>query len=157
MKILIAFYSRTGTCRKLAEAMRSQLSCDMEEIVDLKDRKGAIGFFVSCKDAALKHATEIKPPQKQPSDYDLVILGTPVWTGTISCAMRAYLTQFKDMFKSVAFFCTTRDSGIQSAFDNMQVLCGKAPIGTLGLKQKEVVKNLFSEKLSAFIKNIESK
>lgn len=157
MKILIAFYSRSGVSRKVAEAMQRQLSCDMEEIIDLKDRKGALGFIVSCKDAALRHATEIKPPQKQPGDYDLVILGTPVWANTMSCAMRTYLTKFKDQFKSVAFFCTTGNSGIKSAMDDMQALCGKPPIAALGLKQKEVTKNLFGDKLAEFLKGIEGK
>ena len=157
MKILIAFYSRTGVTRKLAEVMQSLLSCDFEEIIDTKERGGALGFVVSCKDAALKHTTEIKPAAKQPGDYDIVILGTPVWANTMSCAMRTYITQFKEQFKSVAFFCTTGNSGIKAAFEGVQALCGKPPVATLGLKQKEVTKNLFREQLVEFVKVLEGK
>ena len=41
MKILVAYYSRTGTTRKVAETIAGILKCDIEEVLDKKSRFGA--------------------------------------------------------------------------------------------------------------------
>ena len=150
MKALVVFYSRTGITRKVAEYLKETLQCDLEELIDLKDWKGPIGFIVSGKDSLMKKQADIKQVQKNPGDYDLVILGTPVWAGTMSCAIRTYLRQQKDKFKGAAFFCTTRGSGIQSTFKHMEKDCGKAPLATLGLKTAQVKKAKFMNEVSQF-------
>ena len=43
MKILIAYYSRTGVTRKIAEKLKEKLGCDIEEIESVKDRSGMGG------------------------------------------------------------------------------------------------------------------
>lgn len=42
LSILIAFYSRTGRTKKIAELISNRLNCDYEEIVDMKKRTGRI-------------------------------------------------------------------------------------------------------------------
>jgi flavodoxin len=154
MKTLVVFYSRTGITRKVAESIRENLKCDLEELVDLKERKGPIGFLVSCKDGFMKKLTEIKQVQKDPGDYDLVILGTPVWAGTMSCAVRTYIQQNKDKFKSIAFFCTAGGGGMDSTVKDMEQKCGKKTPATLKLKTKEVIKNQFQDRLAEFIQKV---
>lgn len=154
MKTLVVFYSRTGITRKVAESIKETLKCDLEELVDLKDRKGPIGFVVSCKDGFMKKLADIKQVQKDPGDYDLIVLGTPVWAGTMSCAMRTFLRQQKDKFKSAAFFCTTGGSGISSTFKHMEKECGKTPLATLGLKTAQVKKGKFMDEVSQFVSNL---
>jgi len=154
MKFLIVFYSRTGVTKKVAGAIQSLLGCDTEEIIDLKKRRGFLGFIISCKDAMLKKKTPIKPPEKDPSAYDLIIIGTPVWAWTMSCAVRTYIMQNRTKFKNVAFFCTAGESGITSTFRRMEELSGKKPISVLGLTSKEVVKNQSKDKIQEFIKSL---
>ncbi|MBE3088681.1 MAG: flavodoxin family protein, partial [Actinobacteria bacterium] len=43
--ILVVYYSRTGTTRKVAEYITKQLGADMEEIIDMKKRSGIWGFL----------------------------------------------------------------------------------------------------------------
>jgi flavodoxin len=43
MKTLVVYYSRTGTTRKVAEAIAGILRCDIEEVVDTKKRSGILG------------------------------------------------------------------------------------------------------------------
>ena len=51
-KTLVAYYSRTGTTKKVGEAIAKALKADIDEIIDLKKRSGAIGWVVSGKDAS---------------------------------------------------------------------------------------------------------
>jgi flavodoxin len=150
-RALVAYYSRTGTTRKVAEAIAGMLQCDVEEVVDTKDRAGVGGFLQSGKDAMLKKLTVIREPAKSPRDYDLVIIGTPVWAWTMATPVRTYISRYADQFKAVAFFLTTGGTGIQRTLQHMEELCGKKPQAVLGLKMDKVLKADPTPQIKAFV------
>ena len=154
MKILVIYYSRTGTTRKIAEKLSADLSADIEEIIDTKDRSGAMGYIFSGRDSMKKRLTEIKPLEKNLSEYDLILIGTPIWAWTVSVPVRTFLEKYKDNLKRVAFFCTMGGSGDKKAFSEMEKISGKKPTAVLALTTKEVVQNNFAEKLGEFQKQI---
>ena len=117
MKTLIVFYSITGTTRKVAHEIQKLLKADEEELID-KNRSGPVGYLQAGKEATLEKLTEIKPIQKDPKKYDLVIIGTPIWAYNMCSAIRTYLTEKK--LKKVAFFCTMDNSGDDRTFKKMQ-------------------------------------
>ena len=149
-KCLVVYYSRTGTTRRVAEALAQKLGADIEEIVDRKKRAGVLGFIVSGKDAHLRRLTQIEEPRRDPAAYDLVVIGTPVWAARMTCAVRTYISQFKDRLPAVAFFLTTGRMGIESTFKDMTEACGKAPVARLGLRQKQVRRGTWQEPVGAF-------
>jgi flavodoxin len=134
-KILVTWYSRDGHTRKVGKEIAKQLNADYDEIIDLKSRKGIVGWLGGGKDALFKKPTSIKV-KKNPKTYDLVIIGTPNWVGTMTPAVRQYLAQHKN-FKKVAFFATF--GGNQgNIFKDMKKMSNKIPLATLGLKDKSV-------------------
>jgi flavodoxin len=157
MKTLIVYYSRTGTTKKAAEAIAKTLKAGIEEIVDMKKRSGWQNYLSSGRDALRKKLTEIRPIKNNPKNYDMIILGTPIWAGRMAPAVRTYISQNKKAFKRVAFFCTMGGSGDKSAFKDMQESAGKKPEATLTLMTKEVANNDFSEKLGRFRSQILAK
>lgn len=154
MKTLIIFYSRTGITRKVAEKIAGALPCDSEEIFDAKDRSGAAGFFWAGRDATYKNLTVLQPIARDPAQYDLVILGTPVWAFTVSTPMRTYIYQNKNKFKAVAFFCTENLSGGPRTFHEMKKLCGKKPLAVLELLAKEIIRGEGADKIKTFVDEI---
>jgi len=154
MKTLVVYYSRTGTTRIVAEAAAKALGADIEEIRDLKNRKGPLGFVISCKDGGMKKTAEIEPLEKDPANYDMVLIGTPVWANSMSCAVRTWFRQKKDALSKLAFFSTTRVSGIETCFRDMEAEGGKSPVAVLGLTAKKVWKKRFQEKLDAFLEQL---
>ena len=152
MKTLVVYYSRTGTTKKVAQDISKILKCDKEEIQDIKSRKGVIGYLISGREAMTKKLAEIKETKKDPSKYDLVIIGTPVWAYNMSSPVRTYIT--KNKFKKIAFFCTMGGSGDKPTFKKMEELCNKKPKATLTLKTKEVMDNKHIEKLKEFLKSL---
>ena len=154
MKILVAFYSRSGKTKKVAEAISEILKCDKEEIFDTKNRRGIPGFLSSGSDANLRRLTAIKEIKNNPSLYDLVIIGTPIWSSNISTPIRTYLSLHKDDFKKVAFFCTRLGSDTEKVFVDMRNLSQKTPIALLELTSREVVRDQYMEKVKEFIKNL---
>lgn len=154
MKTLIVFYSRTGLTRKIAQGLVGLLKCDIEEIADMKERRGAIGNLIACKDAANKKLTDIAQVKLDPGLYDLVIIGTPVWAFTMACAVRTYITLNKNKFKQVAFFATQGGMGDKSTYSDMENLCAQKPRAELTLNAKEITRGIYLPKLQEFIKKL---
>ena len=156
MKTLIAFYSRTGTTRKVAKSLARILKCDIEEIIDTKDRSGASGYMQAGKEATLETKAKIKPLKKSPAKYDLVIIGTPVWAWNMSAPIRTYISENKRYLKDVAFFCTFMGSGGLRTITKMKQLSGKKPIAHFIAKTGYIIKNDFSKQLKEFAIKLKS-
>ncbi|MGD2174054.1 MAG: flavodoxin [Candidatus Brocadiaceae bacterium] len=152
---LIVFYSRTGTTGKVARAIAEATGGELEKIRDKKNRGGILGWLGAAKDAVLRRSTEIEPADYDPGDYDLVVIGTPVWAMTVSCAVRAYLTRYRERLPEVAFFLTTGSSGIEKTFQHMEEECGKAPVARLALTTKAVRRDRHVEEVRAFVDRLE--
>ena len=128
-KILVVYYSRTGNTKKLAQKLAQKSLADIDEIVDLQNRSGVLGFLKGGRDAFRKKRTEINY-DKNPENYDVVVIGTPVWVGTMAPAVKSYLE--KHALKNVAFFCTYGGQPANT-FKDMQSLTTK-PVAVLGVK-----------------------
>jgi flavodoxin len=151
MKTLVTFYSRTGLTKKVAEAIREKLNCEVEEIIDTKNRRGPLGYMMSGRDAMSKKETLIKETIYKPGDYDMVIIGTPVWAWNVSAPVRTYLNKFKGSFKKTAFFCTMEGSGHEKTFAEMENICGVKPEKTWAITDKEILSGSFVSKIEEFI------
>jgi menaquinone-dependent protoporphyrinogen IX oxidase len=147
---LVVFYSRSGHTKKVAESIASTLQCDIDELVDQKKRGGVIGYIKSGRDAMRKQETEIREVRKNPGDYDLVIIGTPIWGGRMTPAIRTYLTRYRDSLKGVAFFCTSGNGKSQKGFPEMEELSGKAPVATFEVSTADVNRDLYEDAVASF-------
>ncbi|VVB77665.1 NAD(P)H dehydrogenase (quinone) [uncultured archaeon] len=156
MKTLVVFYSRNGTTKKVAEDISKRLRADIDEIIDLKNRKGVIGWLTSGRDAMKKNLTQIKET-KDPKKYDLVIIGSPVWAGSVSPGVRTFLEKNKGNFKKVIFFCTTGGGNPGKTFIQMSEIIKKKPIKTIFFKTSEVKKEPYFEELIKFLVDIRNK
>ena len=72
----------------------------------------------------------------------------------MSVPVRTYLTENKDRFKNVAFFCTMGGSKEGKVFSEMEEVIEKGSRTTLALRTREVVKEEFLEKVEKFVVEI---
>jgi len=104
LKSLVVYYSRTGNARFVAETIAAEIGADVEEVIDLKKRSGTF-VLISSGFAALRgKETKIAPTKKSLAGYDLVIVGTPVWAGRPTPAIRTFLKKNDLSGKKVAVF-----------------------------------------------------
>lgn len=155
MKTLVAYYSRTGITRKVAEALAERLDADIEELRDTKDRSGPLGWIAAAKDAATKQLVPIEPVKQDPSAYELVLIGTPVWAGTMAAAVRTYLAEMSAKLPRVAFVCTF-GGGPGHALADMQEVTGRTPVATLAQKAGLIKKDAHLPELSAFVETLQA-
>ncbi|MFH0978927.1 MAG: flavodoxin [Candidatus Woesearchaeota archaeon] len=145
-KSLVVYYSRTGTTKKVAKDLARLLKADQEQIVDTVDHTGFLGYLRASYESAMKKSTIIRF-RKDPSKYDLVVVGTPIWSFTVSSPVRTYLKHNK--FNRIAFFCTMGGSGDKRAFTEMESV-SKKPIAVLGLRQSDVLSSSAVAQIKAF-------
>jgi len=151
-RFLIVYYSRSGTTRKVAEALAAALSCDIEEIVEPRGRAGPFGAMRSALEAILRRPAPIAATKLNPLSYDLVIVGTPVWAWSVSSPVRAFLAANKSRLPDVAFFCSLGNSGHESAFAQMRSLAGKTPRAKGVFVERDVKAGTFAPQLADFVK-----
>lgn len=154
MKTLLVYYSRTGTTKKAALKIAEALSCESEEIKDVKSRAGVIGYLKSGREAMLKKLPLIAASKHDPKDYDLLIIGTPVWAAALSSPVRTYLTKEKDKIKKFALFITQGGRGAENVIKDVESIIGHYGEAALVLSTKEVVADLAKGKIDSFIKAI---
>jgi flavodoxin len=152
MKTLVVYYSRTGYTRTVAEAMAKKLGCDIEEIVDKKKRKGVVGSASAYMRPKAK--TTIKEMEHNLKDYDLVIVGTPIWWYSSTPAANAFLTKYKQQIKNAAFFYTCGADRNHTTIPDMEQQLGKPPVATLGVEDRAIKSGGFKQKLDKFISGI---
>jgi flavodoxin len=121
VKSLVLYYSRTGNAKFVAETIAAELGSDIEEVVDLKSREGKLGWISAGRDASSGKGTRIAPTKKVPYDYDLVIIGTPVWAWGPTSAIRTYLSNNDLSGKKVALFFTF-DHNLRQAVEKTKAL-----------------------------------
>ena len=90
-KALTVFYTRTGNTRLVAETIRNEFDCDLQEIKDLKDRSGIKGFIVGMIDVKTKKSTRINPEKVDLDEYDLIIICSPTWGMRLTPAITGFM------------------------------------------------------------------
>ncbi len=152
-KALVVYYSLSGDTRKIAEKLASKLDCDIEEIVDKTKRSGFIGFIKSGYQAYRRKIVSIEKPAENPADYDIVILGTPVWAGTITPAVRTYITANADSIEKVAFFCSIAGNKDKKTFRVLEEITGQNPVAKLTVTDKDRSRG-YNESVDDFVDKI---
>lgn len=154
-RTLVVQYSRTGTTRRAAAEIARVLGADLEDIVDRTPRQGVLGYLRSSVEAGLRLRARIAVAARDPGQYDLVVVGTPIWNASVSSPVRAYLAQHAPRIKNVAFFCTCGGRWGERAFRQMTRLSGLDPTAVLVLRQRDVVHGDVEAPIARFAKEIE--
>lgn len=138
MRALVVFYSRSGNTRLVAHRLAQLLGCDVDEIQTRTLRSGVFGYLRCLAEALAKHPAAILPSRVRPDDYDLVIVGTPVWASSSSSPVRAYLKAHRDQIHKVALFCTLGGAGEGKAFREMERTLRRSAVGHCAIFEREI-------------------
>lgn len=149
-KVLVAYYSRTGSNKLVAEAIARKLKADIDEIISLKNYSGLIGWIRAGYNASKEKQVMINT-QENPESYDLVIVGSPNWAGKMANPMLSYLS--KNKFKKIAFFSVCGSGQPQKTPKQLKDR-NLDPISMLFLKEKEVKDGTYHKKITDFCKNL---
>lgn len=119
VKVLVVYYSRTGNTRFVAEKIAEQLGADVCEVIDKKNRNGRLAFVTGGYESIRKKLTKIEVSITV-DDYDLIIIGSPVWANGITPAIRTFIQQNDFSNKQIVCFVTLKGEDPKKALDNMK-------------------------------------
>lgn len=116
-KVLVLYYSQTGTTETVAQEISTRLGADIEKIVVETPYDGN---FQETIDRCLKEREggilpEILPVKADLKAYDVIFLGYPVWFGTYAPPVAAFLNSADLAGKKVVPFCTFGSGGLDSS------------------------------------------
>ena len=149
MKTLVIYYTRTGNTKFIAETIAAELGSEIEEVVDLKNRQGKLSFMPAGRDAMRGKETEIAQTKRTPTDYDLIIIGQPIWAGNPTPAIRTYVNKNDLSGKKVAIFFS--DINLGKAVEKTKALMpnstfvGELALSAKALENKEETKKKIDE------------
>lgn len=108
VKALVVFYSLEGNTKFIAEIIAKELKADLLALKPQKEisSKGFMRFVWGGKQVLMKEKPHLLPLKKNASDYDLIIIGTPVWNFSFSPTIRSFFSQVKLKNKKIALFCS---------------------------------------------------
>lgn len=137
-RTLVVFHSRSGRTRRVGRMIAARLKADVEEIAFAGSARQAPGYVGCALRALAGCAASVKPARHDPAQYDLVVIGTPVWCWSLPSPVRGWLKAHALGPARVSFFCTMGGSGAARVFAQLQEACGKRARATLALTEAQV-------------------
>ena len=136
MKAIVVYYSLDGNTKIIADAIAEEMDCEFLRLVPKKDvpNKGVMKYFWGGKQVTLKEKPELLPYDKNLNEYDLIIIGSPVWAGSFVSVFNTFFSEVFINNKKVALFCTYMGSEGKTFINFKNKLEGNDIIGQIGFK-----------------------
>jgi Flavodoxin len=151
-KVLVAYYSRTGNTARVACELARMLGADVEVLRDPDLGAGFLATLRASIDALREKPAKLGDLSFDPRKYALTIVGTPVWAGKMSPAVRAYLQRFGSELDHVALFVTSGSTPASKIVLAAEPLLRQQPDAFIGFDARNLAdQRLFDEKLALFV------
>lgn len=154
-KKLVAYFSASGTTRKIAEMIASAAEADLYEIMpkqpyskaDLNwmDKKSRSSVEMSDK----KSRPEITGADVEIDKYDEIILGFPIWWYVAPTIINSFLESYDFSGKKIVLFATSGGSGFGNTADELKASAEGAMI-----KEGKVFNKATKQEIEEWVKHI---
>jgi len=107
VKTLVVFYSLDGNTRSIAKTIQQKLDADIVELRLKKpiNQKSFLKYFLGGMQVVFRSRPQLLPMGKDPRDYQLIFIGTPVWAGNFVPAFSTFFSSVELKKKKIALFC----------------------------------------------------
>jgi flavodoxin len=153
LKTLIACYSFTGNSLAVAEELQKNINADITRIEPVNDR----WYVIKAVHAYLEKKWPIKPCTTDLSDYDFLVVCSPVWASRTPPAVNQYLAELENVAgKKFAALVTMGGNGSQIATTQITMALesqGMEFVDELQLTGNELKSGEWSVQVEEFAKN----
>jgi len=126
MNIVVLFFSRTGTSKRVATKIAEGLKLKPIEITDDKNWKGILGYIKGGYYSSTNKSVNIKV-NGDFKDADEYVVVSPLWAGGPTPTVREFLKQVP--LNKVNLVLTCKGSNIESALLKYETSVGKLKAG----------------------------
>jgi len=150
-KTLVVYYSDSGNTRKVAEYIAKASGADVEAVRTTVFGHGFWSYLKKGWYSLRQRVIPINPSFHDPSKFEVVIVGAPIWAGHVANPIRSYLATHAGNLPKVAFFVTMGGSGADNALREMRQISGLHPLAELEISERDRKKNQDISKMDDFI------
>lgn len=131
-KVLVAYYSATGSTEKVAKILAEHTGADIFEITpkdeytdeDLDWTDESSRVFAEHDNPDGRHVELVTTEVENFSDYDTVFIGYPIWWGIAAWPVDDFVKENDFSGKRVIPFCTSASSGLGESGDLLAGMAG---------------------------------
>lgn len=125
MKTLLVYYSYTGNTKIIVDIIKEKVDCDVVELKPKtpfleEDYQAIVDKYQSNESS--KESVEIEDINVDLSNYDKVIIGTPVWWYTITPVLREFLKN-NDLSNKEVYAFATNAGWLGRTFKEIESYC----------------------------------
>ncbi|MDO4365083.1 MAG: flavodoxin, partial [Clostridia bacterium] len=135
-RVLTVYFSATGNTKSLAEKVANVANSDIVEIIPETLYTSA---DLNYSDSNCRANQEQNDPNARPKiantisnieDYDVIILGYPIWWSTMPKIINTFLETYDLSVKTIMPFCTSGSSGIATSVSAIKGICTNSTVTT---------------------------
>ena len=129
-KVLVLYYSETGTTKTVAQEIQKQIGADIEGIEAVVPYSGNFQETIQRGQREIQSGEmpAIKPLKSAIADYDVIFLGYPIWFGTYANPIITLVKEQDFAGKTIVPFCTFGSGGLNTSADALTKALPKAKI-----------------------------
>lgn len=155
MRTLVVFYSRTGNTRAVAREIAGALDARIDEIRAPGFGPGVGGALRALLLALRGRPASIEGLRYDPAEFDLVVVGGPVWAAHMAAPVGTYLRERRAALSRVAFFLTFKGQDADPAFKEMAEAAGQKPLQSASIRAAEIKRGQTAGAIKGFLARLE--
>ena len=134
MKGILVYFSLNGHTRYVAKEIAQRLGLETLELETVKDYpKGKFAQFFFCgRQTLLGQTPNLKDYDFKGANYDLVVLGTPVWASSYAAPLETFFKENHLNTKQVAVYACSSGGNAEKCFSKVEAKVGEL-VATLSL------------------------
>ena len=123
MKAVIVYFSLDGNTDYAAKRIAEQTGAELLRLKPVKDypESKAIKMILGGKSAIFGEKPKLKPYEFSSADYDLIIIGSPVWAGRLAPPVKTFLSKNNISGSTVACFSCHAGEYPKKFFETMRI------------------------------------
>lgn len=122
MKVALVYYSLEGNTQYVAEQITAHLDVDIFKLRSVKAYpKGTVSKYLwGGKSVMMGEKPELEPYDFNPNNYDLILIGTPIWASSYAPPIKTFLAENNLSQKKIALFTCSAGGGSQKCMKQFQ-------------------------------------
>ena len=120
-KVLVAYFSYSGTTKGVANAISDRTGADLFEIKTKKEYSNV--YTESNREIRKNEKPQLADAVEQPEAYDIVFVGYPVWWHATPAPINTFLESYDWKGKLIIPFCTSGESDIDETMPTFLNSC----------------------------------
>jgi len=155
-KVLIVYYSRSGTTRQVAQQLQLMSDWAIGEVRDVHARAGLGGDLRCIVDSLFARSAPYRYEGPALEDFDRLIVLAPIWLDGLAAPMRALLRDMNRAGPPLSLVCVMSRRGAFRAADEITTIVGAEPVPVLGLTQADVLSGRCRPALQSLIDTVKA-